>query len=183
MGHQRIHRPFAALLLTAGWLWDPERSAPGVAITGAALAAGPVVGGVLTESIGWRAIFLVNVPLALTSLVITLRLAPETARKQRSELDLTGQISSIAALAALVYALIEGPSKGWASVEVLGAFVVTVAAAGVFLAAERRAGGAAMLPLRMFSDRGFSAAVGAGLLANFGLAFLSLALPTAFNPI
>ncbi|MFJ4678045.1 MULTISPECIES: MFS transporter [Kitasatospora] len=177
------------------------------AITGAALAAGPVVGGVLTDTVGWRAIFLINVPLAVISLVITLRLAPETARKQRSGLDLPGQISSVVALAALVYALIEGPDKGWGAPGVLVAFGLTVLGAIVFLAAELRAGDAAMVPLRMFRSPGFSPAVAAGLLANFGLSgllfvlslffqdgrgyspvvaglvFLPLTLPTAFNPI
>ncbi|GAB1340204.1 MFS transporter [Streptomyces sp. E-15] len=177
------------------------------AITGAALAAGPLVGGALTDSVGWRAIFLVNVPLALVSLVITVRLAPETVRKQRSGLDVTGQLSAVVALGALVYALIEGPDKGWGAGLVVGALVVTLVAAAVFLVAESRAGDAAMLPLRMFRSRGFSSALGAGLLANFGLsgllfvlslyfqesrgyssfsaglAFLPLTLPTAFNPI
>ncbi|MFB6893578.1 MFS transporter [Kitasatospora sp. NPDC056327] len=177
------------------------------AITGAALAAGPVVGGVLTDTVGWRAIFLINVPLALASFVITVKLAPETALKQRSGLDLTGQLSGVIALAALVYALIEGPDKGWTAGGVLTAFAVTVVAAAVFTGAELRAGDSAMLPLRMFRNRGFSSAVAAGLLANFGLsgllfvlslyfqdgrgyspvtaglAFLPLTLPTAFNPI
>jgi DHA2 family methylenomycin A resistance protein-like MFS transporter len=177
------------------------------ALTGAALVAGPVVGGVLTESVGWRAIFLVNVPLALISLVITVRLAPETARKPRSGLDLTGQISAIVALAALIYALIEGPAKGWSAAEVLGAFALAVIAAAVFVGAELRAGDAAMLPPRMFRRGGFSAALVAGLLANFGLsgllfvlslffqesrgysasaaglAFLPLTIPTAVNPV
>ncbi|MDH6139949.1 MULTISPECIES: MFS transporter [Kitasatospora] len=190
---------------------DPAERARAVgswaAITGAALAAGPVVGGVLTETVGWRAIFLVNVPLALISLVITARRAPETARKPRRGLDLTGQLSSVVSLAALVYALIEGPTNGWGAVDVVVAFAVAVVAAVVFVAAERRAGDAAMLPPRMFGNRGFSAALMAGLLANFGLsgllfvlslffqdgrhyssfgaglAFLPLTLPTAINPI
>ncbi|GLW70826.1 MFS transporter [Kitasatospora phosalacinea] len=177
------------------------------AITGAALAAGPVVGGVLTDTVGWRAIFLVNVPLAAAGLLLTARLAPETARKPRGGLDLTGQVSSVVALAALVYALIEGPDAGWGSARVLAAAALTVLAAAVFAAAELRAGDAAMVPLRMFRSPGFSAAVGAGLLANFGLSgllfvlslffqdgrgyspavaglvFLPLTLPTAFNPI
>ncbi|KUN05456.1 MFS transporter [Streptomyces yokosukanensis] len=176
------------------------------AITGVALAAGPLVGGALTETVGWRAIFLINVPLALISFVITLR-APETARKQRSGLDATGQLSAVVALGALSYALIEGPGKGWGSGLVLGSLVLAAVAAGVFIAAESRAKDAAMLPLRMFRNRGFSAALGAGLLANFGLsgllfvlslyfqegrhyssfvaglAFLPLTVPTAFNPI
>ncbi|AUG79108.1 MFS transporter [Kitasatospora sp. MMS16-BH015] len=177
------------------------------AITGAALAAGPVVGGVLTETVGWRAIFLINVPLALVSFAITAKLAPETARKQRSGLDLPGQVTGVVALAALVYALIEGPDKGWGSTGVVIAFALAVVAAAVFLGAEKRAGDAAMLPLRMFRNKSFSAALVAGLLANFGLsgllfvlslyfqdgrnyssiaaglAFLPLTLPTAFNPI
>ncbi|GAA3289198.1 MFS transporter [Streptomyces cinereospinus] len=177
------------------------------AITGAALAAGPLVGGVLTDTVGWRAIFLINVPLAVISLVITVRQAPETARKQRSGLDLTGQLSGVVALAALVYALIEGPAKGWSDGVVLIAFALAAVAVVAFLVAESRAGDAAMLPLRMFRSRGFSSALAAGLLANFGLsgllfvlslffqdsrgyssfsaglAFLPLTLPTAFNPI
>jgi DHA2 family methylenomycin A resistance protein-like MFS transporter len=177
------------------------------AITGLALAAGPLVGGALTDSVGWRAIFLINVPVALVSFVITLRLAPETARKQRSGLDVTGQISGVVALGALSYGLIEGPDKGWGSPLVAGCLVLAVLAAAVFLTAESRAGDAAMLPLRMFRDRSFSTALGAGLLANFGLsgllfvlslffqesrgyssfsaglAFLPLTLPTALNPI
>ncbi|MEV0445726.1 MFS transporter [Streptomyces spectabilis] len=177
------------------------------AITGVALAAGPLVGGALTDTVGWRAIFLINVPLALISLVITLRLAPETPRKQRSGLDVTGQLSAVVTLGALSYALIEGPDTGWGSGAVVGAFVLTALAAAVFVAAESRAKDAAMLPLRMFRSRGFSTALGVGLIANFGLsgllfvlslffqegrhysslsaglAFLPLTLPTAFNPI
>ncbi|MEF9885874.1 MFS transporter [Streptomyces sp. P9-A4] len=177
------------------------------AITGAALAAGPLVGGLLTDTVGWRAVFLINVPLAAVSYVITVRLAPETARKQRGGLDVTGQLSAVIALGALSYALIEGPGKGWGTGPVLLALVLAVVAAVVFVTAEKRAGDAAMLPPRMFRGRGFSAALGSGLLANFGLsgllftlslyfqesrgysslaaglAFLPLTLPTAFNPL
>ncbi|GAO11398.1 MFS transporter [Streptomyces lydicamycinicus] len=201
----------ASLAVITNAYTDPAERARAVgswaAITGAALAAGPLVGGVLTDTVGWRTIFLINVPLALVSLVITVRLAPETARKQRSGLDLTGQLSGVLALAALVYALIEGPEKGWSGAGVPAAFAMAVVAAVVFVVAERRAGDAAMLPLRMFRSRGFSAALASGLLANFGLsgllfvlslffqdsrgyssfsaglAFLPLTLPTAFNPI
>ncbi|MFC8719099.1 MFS transporter [Kitasatospora sp. NPDC057198] len=190
---------------------DPAARARAVgtwaAITGAALAAGPVVGGVLTDTVGWRAIFLINVPLALAGLLLTAKLAPETERKQRGGLDLTGQLSAVLALAALVYALIQGPDLGWSNNRVLAALALTVLAAAAFVLAEARAGDAAMVPLRMFRSPGFSPAVVAGLLANFGLSgllfvlslffqdgrgyspvvaglvFLPLTLPTAFNPI
>jgi MFS transporter, DHA2 family, methylenomycin A resistance protein len=177
------------------------------AITGAALAAGPVAGGVLTGTFGWRAIFLVNVPLAVVSVVITARLAPDTARTPRGGLDVVGQACAVIALGALSYGLIEGPERGWLDGLVLAAFGLAVAAVVAFLIAESRAGDAAMLPLRMFNNAGLAAALGAGLLANFGvsgllfvlslflqdsrgystlgagLAFLPLTLPTAVNPI
>lgn len=202
--------PASLAVITRAYTDPAERSrAVGswAAITGAALAAGPVVGGVLTETVGWRAIFLVNVPLAAISLIITLRMAPETARKQRGDLDLTGQISAVVALAALVYGLIEGPTRGWSDAVILGAFALAAVAAVIFVVAQLRAGDAAMLPPRMFQSRGLSAALVAGLFANFGLAgllfvlslffqdvrgyssftaglvFLPLTIPTAINPI
>ncbi|MCX5400693.1 MFS transporter [Streptomyces sp. NBC_00102] len=202
--------PASLALITHAYTDAAERArAVGswAAITGAALAAGPLVGGVLTDTVGWRCIFLINVPLAAVSLAVTWRLAPETARKQRGGLDLTGQFSGVVALAALVYALIEGPSEGWSDGGVLIGFALAALAVVAFLVAESRAGDAAMLPLRMFRSRGFSAALASGLLANFGLsgllfvlslffqesrgysslsaglAFLPLTLPTAFNPI
>ncbi|MGW3207922.1 MFS transporter [Streptomyces sp. NPDC001135] len=201
----------ASLAVITNAYSDPADRARAVgnwaAITGLALAAGPLVGGALTDTVGWRAIFLINVPLALVSFVITVRLAPETARKQRSGLDGVGQAGAVVALGALSYTLIEGPDRGWNTGPVVGSVVLTAVAAVVFVAAEARAGDAAMLPLRMFRSRGFAAALGAGLLANFGLsgllfvlslffqesrgyssfsaglAFLPLTLPTAFNPV
>ncbi|WP_431910719.1 MFS transporter [Micromonospora carbonacea] len=202
--------PSSLAIITNSYTVPAERArAVGswAAITGAALVAGPVVGGLLTESVGWRAIFLVNVPLTLISLVVTVRFASETALKPRSGLDLTGQISAVVALAALVFALIEGPAKGWSDSAVLIALGLVPVAAIIFVRAEMRAGDAAMLPPRMFRRRGFSAALVAGLLANFGLsgllfvlslffqdsrgysaslaglAFLPLTIPTAINPI
>ncbi|MEU1887100.1 MFS transporter [Micromonospora rifamycinica] len=202
--------PASLAIITNSYTVPAERArAVGswAAITGAALVAGPVVGGLLTESVGWRAIFLVNVPLTLVSLVITVRLASETALKPRSGLDLTGQISAVVALSALVFALIEGPAKGWSDTAVVVALGLAPVAAIVFVRAELRAGDAAMLPPRMFRRRGFSAALVAGLIANFGLsgllfvlslffqdsrgysaslaglAFLPLTIPTAINPI
>ncbi|MCL9760034.1 MFS transporter [Frankia sp. AiPa1] len=190
---------------------DPATRARAVgswaAITGAALAAGPVIGGVLTETFGWRAVFLVNVPLALASLVITVRLAPRTAPAPRGSLDLPGQASGVLALAGLIYVLVEGPQRGWVDGEVIGAFGCAVLAAVLFGSVEARAAGAAMLPLHLFRSRGFCAALSAGLLATFtlsgllfvlslyfqdargysalgsGLAFLPLTVPTAVNPM
>lgn len=179
-------------------------------ISGAALAGGPVVGGLLTDTLGWRSIFLVNLPVALTSIVIVTRHAPETVRVTGVGIDVTGQVAAIAALAGLTYGLIQGGAVGWTAPPVLGALTVCVAAGVLFVLAERRPGGsrrAPMLPLPMFGNRAFSAGLLSGLLVNVGLsgvlfvlslsfqqvrgysalatgvAFLPLTLPTVFNPV
>jgi DHA2 family methylenomycin A resistance protein-like MFS transporter len=200
-----------SLAIIANAYTDPVARARAVgnwaAITGFALVCGPVLGGLLVDTVGWRAIFLINVPLAALSFGITARLAPETARKPRSELDIVGQLTAIVSLSALVYGLVEGPALGWHSVPVVGAFAVALLAGLVFGVTEARSGDAAMLPLHLFRSRRFSSALIGGLLANFGLAgvlfvlslffqesrryspletgliFLPLTLPTAFNPI
>ncbi|AGL17246.1 MFS transporter [Actinoplanes sp. N902-109] len=183
---------------------DPARRARAVgawaAITGVALAAGPVAGGLLTGLAGWRAIFLVNVPLVLLALVLTRRSAPATGPvpTRRGSADVLGQAAAVVALAAVTWALIEGEPAG---------YVVAVVAAAVLVAAEVRAGDAALLPPRLFRDRAFPAALLAGLLANFGLsgllfvlslflqnsrgypaltaglAFLPLTIPPVVNPV
>ncbi|MFI7141983.1 MFS transporter [Streptomyces massasporeus] len=180
------------------------------AISGTALAAGPLVGGVLTDTLGWQSIFLLNIPVGLVSIAITVKYAPVSAPKPAKGLDLPGQISAVLALAGLTYALIESQPKGWGSPEVLGGFAVLAVAGALFVLVERRketATHAPMLPLEMFRNRTLSAGLFAGLLVNFGLsgvlfvlslffqealgysaftaglAFLPLTLPTAFNPI
>lgn len=201
----------SSLAIIANAYSDPAGRARAVgnwaAITGFALVCGPVLGGLLVDTVGWRAIFLINVPLAAISYGITARLAPETAHKPRTELDIVGQLTAVAALAALVYGLVEGPARGWSSAPVVAAFLLALAAGIAFVLTEARAGDTAMLPLRMFRSRRFSSALVGGLLANFGLSgalfvlslffqqsrgyspletgliFLPLTLPTAFNPI
>ncbi|MFJ8954983.1 MFS transporter [Streptomyces sp. NPDC102381] len=180
------------------------------AISGTALAAGPLVGGVFTDTLGWQAIFLLNVPVALISIVLTMKYAPVSVPKASKGIDLPGQVSAVLALAGLTYGLIESEPEGWGSPQVLGGFAVFVVAGALFLLAERRKEtetSAPMLPLAMFRNRTLSAGLFAGLLVNFGLsgvlfvlslffqeahgysafttglAFLPLTLPTAFNPI
>lgn len=180
------------------------------AISGTALAAGPLVGGVLTDTLGWQSIFLLNIPVGLVCVAITMKYAPVSAPKPAKGVDLPGQISAVLALAGLTYALIESRPRGWGSTEVLSGFAVFAVAGMLFLLAERReetATHAPMLPLEMFRNRTLSAGLLAGLLVNFGLsgilfvlslffqeahdysafsaglAFLPLTLPTAFNPV
>ncbi|MFF7333476.1 MFS transporter [Streptomyces sp. NPDC008150] len=181
------------------------------AISGSALAAGPLVGGILTDTVGWRTIFLVNVPVAAVCILITARHTPAGApRRSAKGVDPAGQFSAVAALAGLTYALVESGPEGWASLQVLGGFVVFAAAGALFVVTGRRPETerrAPMLPPVMLRNRTFSAGLLAGLLVNFGLsgvlfvlsllfqeaygwsaltvglAFLPLTLPTAFNPV
>lgn len=159
------------------------------ALSGTGLVAGPLLGGLLTEAFGWRAIFLVNVPVALVALTLS-RPAPATPPKP-GRFDLTGQVSAVIALSTLTYALIE--HNWWV-------LLLSASAAAVFVISQLRPD--AMLPRRLVSRN-----LLAGAIVNFalsgvlfvlslyfqetrdyspsstGLAFLPLTIPTAFNPI
>jgi DHA2 family methylenomycin A resistance protein-like MFS transporter len=138
-----------------------------------ALAAGPVVGGVLIAAFSWRAIFLINVPIGLVGMWLTARYANETQRHTHG-IDLPGQASAIIALAALAAAMIEGGELGWTSAWALGGFVVFAIAGAAFLLSESRVR-TPMLPLALFMNRTFRSAALIGLLVNisyYGLIFV-----------
>ncbi|MEA2371956.1 MAG: hypothetical protein QOH12_2350 [Solirubrobacteraceae bacterium] len=99
------------------------------AITGLAVAIGPVVGGALTSGLSWRWIFLVNVPIGVIGLIVTLLRVQESRQPGARRPDWLGALAFSGALAALVYALIQGESRGWTSREIVGC----LAGAGVLL--------------------------------------------------
>ncbi|GAA3749284.1 MFS transporter [Salinactinospora qingdaonensis] len=204
----------ASLAVIAHAFSDPGARAKAMgawaAISGTALAAGPTIGGVLTDALGWRSIFLVNVPVALVSLLITRSYAPKSPRKPGKGIDLPGQVSIVVALTSLTYGLIESEPLGWTSPQVVGALLVFVVAIAAFVTVETSKGNKGdepMLPMRIFTNRIFSAGLFAGMLVNFalsgllfvlalffqesreysafmaGVAFIPLTLPPAFNPI
>ncbi|MFJ9035244.1 MFS transporter [Streptomyces sp. NPDC102406] len=137
-----------------------------------AMAAGPVLGGVLTQSVGWRAVFFLNLPVGAAVLLLLLRVAPSPRRP--APLDVPGQITAVLALAGLTFAVIEGGHTGLLSVPVLLSAAVAVGAGFAFYATEKRHR-APMVPLSMLRDRtvAVSLAVGFALnLAFYGLVFL-----------
>ncbi|WP_420035013.1 MFS transporter [Streptomyces sp. cg28] len=137
-----------------------------------AMAAGPVLGGVLTESVGWRAVFFLNLPVGAAILAVLVRVAPSPRRP--APIDVPGQITAVLALAGLTFAVIEGGHAGWTSVPVLGSLVVAVVSAVAFRAVEKRHR-APVVPPAMLRDRtvAVSLAVGFALnLAFYGLVFL-----------
>jgi DHA2 family methylenomycin A resistance protein-like MFS transporter len=140
----------------------------------AALAGGPLVGGVVTATLGWRAIFFINAPIGLTGIVLTLRAAPETPRSSQQGLDIPGQLTASISLAALAAATIEGGSRGFGNPLVIGAYVAAAFMAVVFVTIEHRRS-SPMLPLGLFRSPTFSSATAVGLLINiafYGLIFV-----------
>jgi MFS transporter, DHA2 family, methylenomycin A resistance protein len=114
-----------------------------------AAAAGPVLGGLLTQ-VDWRLIFFVNLPVGLAAIGFLTQAAPSPRRTAR--FDWTGQASAVLALGALTYALIEGGSVGFGASRIIAAFLIAAASFTVFLFAERR-GQHPMVPLALFRSR------------------------------
>ena len=139
-----------------------------------ALTAGPLAGGALITLVGWRSIFLVNLPIGLGGFWLTWRFASETPGSPRRELDLAGQAAAIAALGALAGALIQGGRLGWTNVFVLAGFCAATLCAALFVVQERRVA-QPMLPLSLFANRLFAMTSLVGLLVNvafYGLIFV-----------
>jgi MFS transporter, DHA2 family, methylenomycin A resistance protein len=139
-----------------------------------ALAAGPLAGGGLIALVGWRSIFLVNLPIGLVGLWVTARYAEETMSSPQHELDLTGQLATIGALGCLAAAIIEGGAWGWSNPGVLAGFAAAATFAALFLLQERRVR-QPMLPLSLFKRRRFLLMSTVGVLVNvafYGLIFV-----------
>src|SRR5262249_40988008 len=101
------------------------------AVTGIAVAVGPVLGGAITSGLSWRWIFLVNVPVGIVALYLTLQKVDESRNPHARKVDFPGLVTFSAGLAALVYGLIRSNEVGWGSSEVIFSLV----ASGVLLAA------------------------------------------------
>ncbi len=152
------------------------------AVTGAAMAAGPVIGGLLVDSFGWRSIFLLNVPLAVMSLILTFLLVKETDRRAQRSFDIGGQITAIVAIAALSFGLMEGSSYGWFSPTILMTFGVALLSAILFLIFEAK-DESPLLPLSLFKHATVSAGMIAGLAINIGLSGILFIVPVFFQQV
>ncbi len=125
---------------------------------------------------GWRSIFLINLPVGLVLVALALRWVPDTRSEHPLRLDPVGLVLATAGLTGVVYALVEGRQQDWAAwIWAVGAAGLAVLAAFVVQQVRReRVSGSALLPMRLFADRGFSAGLvtqGAfqGSLAGFAL--------------
>jgi EmrB/QacA subfamily drug resistance transporter len=164
--------PVAMSIITNVFTEPRERAqAIGVwgGVVGISLALGPVVGGALIDSIGWRAIFWINIPVGAAAFVLTALFVPESRAAAPRRLDVVGQVLVFAFLATLTYGIIEGPAIGWASPVIVGAFVASAVAAIALVAYERRRYQPLVDP-RFFSSIPFSSAT---VIAVCGFAALS----------
>jgi MFS transporter, DHA2 family, methylenomycin A resistance protein len=140
----------------------------------AALAGGPLLGGLLTASLGWRSIFFINSPIGLFGMGVCARWARDTPRSGERGVDLAGQLAAVVSLATLAAATIEGGALGFADPAVLAGFALALLAGGAFVAIEARTA-QPMLALGLFRSPTFSCAAAIGLLINiafYGLIFL-----------
>ncbi len=137
----------AAVLLTLGMAlltsaFPPERRGAALglfsAVTGIAVASGPLVGGAVVDGLAWQWIFWLNVPVGLLAAPLVLRLIPEV-KVPESRLDVPGVVLLGAGVLGLVWALVRGGPAGWTSAEVLGAAAAGLALLAGFAAWERRA--------------------------------------------
>lgn len=125
--------------------------------SGIAGVIGPFLGGWLVETFGWRWVFLINLPLAVGVVVVTLRHVPESADETAARrLDVVGAVLCVLGLAGLTYALTAWPERGGADPWVLGSLVGGILAMAAFVLCERWTR-APMLPLRLFRSRALSA--------------------------
>jgi MFS transporter, DHA2 family, methylenomycin A resistance protein len=135
--------------------------------SGIGLAAGPVLGGVITAAFGWRAIFLVNVPIAAVAAELLRRHVGETPR-HRHPLDLPGQIISTVGLAALTGGFIVAGSDGWGTSTTLALLAAGIAGAAAFVLVERTVAHPMIDPV-LFREHTFSIALVLGVIFNFCL--------------
>jgi EmrB/QacA subfamily drug resistance transporter len=135
------------------------------ATIGAAVAIGPLVGGVLTQQISWESIFFVNVPIGIAAVLVTLAKVDEFRSPSANRVDVPGLVSFSGGLFLLIFALVRGNAEGWGSTLIVAFFAGSAALLAAFVVIERRAREQAMFDLALFRKPAF----GGASIAAFGL--------------
>jgi EmrB/QacA subfamily drug resistance transporter len=139
------------------------------AVSGAAGAAGVLLGGVLTDGLGWEWVLWVNVPVAVVVAALAPRLIAESRAESTSRrFDLAGAVTVTAGVAVLVYAIVDATEAGWGSVQTLGLGGIAVGLLAAFVVIEGRSD-APLVPLRIFRIRNLTAANAVGVLVGASL--------------
>ncbi|MFI5934272.1 MFS transporter [Actinoplanes sp. NPDC051494] len=163
--------PVAMSIITNTFTEPRERArAIGVwgAVVGLSMAMGPLLGGVLVESLGWRSIFWVNIPVGVAAIVLAALFVPESRAPRPRRFDPAGQALVLLLLATVTFGIIEGPAAGWTSPEILGCFVAGAVALAVLVPYEKRRA-QPLLDLNVFRSVPFTGAALIAVLAFGGL--------------
>ena len=148
-----------------------------------AIAAGPLVGGILISAASWRWIFFINIPIALAVIALSVRHVPESRDPGASgRTDYAGAAAVVLFLSGVTFAFIEAPELGWSSPGVLAAVLLGGTGLALFLARERRAA-APMLPLSLFTRRQFAAVNAVALLVYAALSGATFLLPVVLQVV
>jgi EmrB/QacA subfamily drug resistance transporter len=166
--------PSTLSLLTS--VFPPQERSGAIAVwtgfAGAGGVIGTLVGGLVLNSFWWGSVFFVSVPIALLALVLVTVLCPSSKEEAARKLDPVGSFLSVLGFGALLYAIIEGPEKGWTSVHSVGAFVLAVVGLAGFVLWEQRVA-EPMLDMKFFKIRRFA-------IGSVGVTFVFLAMFAMF---
>ncbi|MFL5946817.1 MAG: MFS transporter [Gaiellaceae bacterium] len=182
-----------ALSLMMGLFTEPADRAKAMGIFGFVASGGGsigvLLGGILTDALSWHWIFLVNFPIGVLVVLLTLRLVPSSpAALAGGRLDVAGAVTVTASLMLAVYAIVNGNDKGWTSAQTLGVLGAAVFVFAAFLAIESRVR-VPLMPLRLFRKRNLSTSAVVGILwsaamfAWFFMAALYLQLVLGYSPL
>jgi EmrB/QacA subfamily drug resistance transporter len=159
------------------------------AVAGSAGAAGVLLGGILTDGLGWEWVLWVNVPVALIALALTPGLIPESRSESATRhFDAAGAISVTAGLSVLAYALLDASSAGWGSTKIISLLALAVALIGAFVVIELRSE-APLVPFRIFRLKTLTGAnvvgilLGASLFSMFFFISLYMQQVLGYSPI
>ncbi len=133
--------PVAMSIITNVFTEPKERAqAIGVwgGVIGISLALGPLIGGSLVDSVGWRSIFWINIPVGLLAFALTAKFVPESKAEHPRRIDSVGQILIFVFLVTLTFGIIEGPGRGWQSPLILASFVIAFVSIAAFILYERQ---------------------------------------------
>jgi len=161
-----------AMSIVTNTFTDPRERAKAIGVWGSvfglSMALGPVIGGALVDSVGWRGVFWVNVPVCIAAIFLTAAFVPESRAGAYRRPDPLGQGLVMALLVTLSYGIIEGPAYGWGSARIVACFAVAAGSVAAFCWHERRTP-QPLVDLRFFRSLPFS---GAALTAIAGMGAL-----------
>jgi len=182
-----------ALSLMMTMFTEPAERAKAMGIFGFVASGGGslgvLLGGILTDALSWHWIFLVNLPVGIAVLALTLRLVPASpGLAEKGRLDVAGAVTVTSSLILAVYAIVNGNDKGWTSAQTLGLLAAAAVLMAVFIAIEARVR-SPLMPLRLFRHRNIAVSNVVGVLwaaamfAWFFLSALYLQLVLGYSPL